>query len=324
MFTYLKCGVDSNKVAKLNKNIKNYLGEKNGKSFAGIIEHPILKEYYLACCCDGIGSKLIALKETNNIKTIVTDLIAMNFNDLCCIGASPLFFADYLAVNNLDVNFTSELILELKTQLEQNYNCILACGETSQLRDIITKNNFDISGFAVGIVRKDKLIKYEDKVKENNEIIGLCSNGIHANGFSLIRKLYKENLLNDFDYKQTLNPCHIYLKKVIELNEKNLINGVANITGGGLAENISRIIPKYLCAKIIKNNIKNDKFKNLFNKLISLVGEQEAYNTFNMGVGLCLIVDKTNTKEVLSLCKEYNPFILGEIIRDENCNFCFG
>lgn len=308
-YTYLNSGVDVLGADMLVKNIKGIVKKQVIGDFAGLFEHPIFEDYYLAACTDGVGTKIIPLIKKRDTKTIANDLFAMNINDLVCCGAKPLFFLDYIALNKLDVDLVSNLISELNKVLEK-YSCALLGGETSELGDLILKNNFDISGFLVGAVKKDKLID-KNNVKKSDVIVALESSGAHSNGFSLIRKLYKDGLLSDDLFEKSLAPVRIYYDTVRKLNDKKLVKSCANITGGGILANLERSIPKGLDLKINYDKI---KLSPLFKRLLELVGEKEAYSTFNMGVGFCVICSPCDLDEVIKMCADYNPFILGEVV----------
>lgn len=308
-YTYLNSGVDVFGADMLVKNIKGIVKKQAIGDFAGLFEHPIFEDYYLAACTDGVGTKIIPLIKKRDTKTIANDLFAMNINDLVCCGAKPLFFLDYIALNKLDVDLVSNLVEELNKILEK-YSCALLGGETSELGDLILKNNFDISGFLVGAVKKDKLID-KNNVKKGDMVVALESSGAHSNGFSLIRKLYKDGLLSDDLFEKSLAPVRIYYDTVQKLNDKKLVKSCANITGGGILANLSRSIPKGLDLKIDYGKI---KLTPLFKRLLELVGEKEAYSTFNMGVGFCVVCSPCDLDEVVKICTDYNPFILGEVV----------
>ena len=308
-YTYLNSGVDVFGADMLVKNIKGIVKKQVIGDFAGLFEHPIFEDYYLAACTDGVGTKIIPLIKKRDTKTIANDLFAMNINDLVCCGAKPLFFLDYIALNKLDVDLVSNLVEELNKILEK-YSCALLGGETSELGDLILKNNFDISGFLVGAIKKDKLID-KNNVKKGDKVVALESSGAHSNGFSLIRKLYKDGLLSDDLFEKSLAPVRIYYDTVQKLNDKKLVKSCANITGGGILANLSRSIPKGLDLKIDYGKI---KLTPLFKRLLELVGEKEAYSTFNMGVGFCVVCSPCDLDEVVKICTDYNPFILGEVV----------
>lgn len=297
----------------LNKEIKS----ENIGNFAGLYEHPYIPDYYLVGCTDGVGTKVIPLAKRGLIETIATDLIAMNLNDLICTGAKPLFFLDYFATNKLDVEITSKFVISLKNELAK-YNCTLLGGETAELGSLIKEGHFDVGGFMVGIVKKDKVLSRQN-VEIGDIIIALKSSGPHSNGYSLIRALNDNGQLPDNLFETALAPTHIYANEINEIVEKNLAHSCANITGGGIEDNIIRSIPDGKCAFIDKNKIIKQP---LFAKLEELVGEDEAYKTFNMGVGFCIIAPKQNAEEILKICEKYESVIIGEIISGDK-KICF-
>ncbi len=309
-YTYKNSGVDINLANATVKEIAKILDNKADEGFAGIIEHPYLENFYLCATTDGIGTKILPLLEAKDYATIANDLIAMNLNDLACIGAFPVLFLDYIAVNSLDKEICLNIIKELQKQL-QNYNCPLIGGEIAELKTIVRENTLDISGFATGLVEKKSLLGKQN-VKEGDIIVGLTSSGIHTNGFSLVNKLAKDGL---FDIKKALTPTKIYINEILELNKKGLIKAAANITGGGICDNIKRIIPNGLCAEIEKSALPKVK---IFDELTRLISEDEAYKVFNMGCGMVLITDKNNIDEVLEITQKHDPRIIGAIKSDKN------
>lgn len=308
-YSYLNSGVDIKKADELTNIIADVAGKKNIGSFAGLYEHKILDEYCFAACCDGIGTKIIPLIEKSYTKTIANDLFAMNINDLICCGAEPLFFLDYIAAYSLNKDVLSNFILELNKILKK-HNCVLLGGETSELGNLILKKYFDVAGFLLGIVKKENIItKYN--VNRGDIVIGLKSNGVHANGFSLIRKLYSDNMLDENYFIESLAPVRIYYDIVMKLNKNKLINSCANITGGGIFGNLKRAIPEDLMVELDYNKIPKIE---IFEKIKTLVNEDEAFKTFNMGVGFCLVVSPSKVKKVLEISKDYKPFVFGEVI----------
>lgn len=306
--TYKDSGVDINAANILTNILNKEIKSENLSNFAGIFEHPYIPEYFLVGCTDGIGTKVIPLAKRGLVETIATDLIAMNLNDLICTGAKPLFFLDYFATNKLDIEMTSKFIIALKNELSK-YNCALLGGETSEVGCLIKEGHFDIAGFMVGIVKKDLVLKREN-VQIGDVIIALKSSGPHSNGFSLIRALNDNGQLSNELFEMALKPTYIYANEINEIVGKNLAHACANITGGGISDNLSRSIPNDKMAIIDKNKITKQE---LFEKLEVLVGEEEAYKTFNMGVGFCIIVPKENVKEIFAICEKYEPVIIGEV-----------
>lgn len=304
MKLYEKSGVNLSEANRLNERLNSELGISAfaGKAF-------LANGLNLVTCCDGIGSKIIPLYEHGLYKTIAIDVIAANLNDLICSGATAVGFVDYLAVNKLDSDAVFEIIKSLDEELKK-CNCKLLGGETSEIGELITNKNIDISGFAIGLINEgEKLDK--NNVKENDVIIGLCSSGPHANGFSLIKKLYSEGLLSDEEFSACLEPSVIYYNCVLELVRNKLIKSCANITGGGILSNLSRSIPENLSI-----NLDFDKIppQPIFDKLKHIC-KDEYWEVFNAGVGFCLIADEKNLAKIFEICKEFNPFILGKVVK---------
>lgn len=289
----------------LNKEIKS----DNIGNFAGIYEHPYIPDYFLVGCTDGVGTKVIPLAKRGLVETIATDLIAMNLNDLICTGAKPLFFLDYFATNKLDVDITSKFVFALRKELSK-YNCTLLGGETAELGDLVKEGHFDVGGFMVGIVKKDLVLKREN-VQNNDVIISLKSSGPHSNGYSLVRALHDSGQLSDELFETALAPTHIYANEINEIVEKGFAHACANITGGGIEDNLNRSIPDGKTAVIYKEKIPKQE---LFEKFQELVGEDEAYKTFNMGVGFCIITKKENIEAICKICEKYEPTIIGEVV----------
>ncbi len=308
MFSYEDAGVSIEHGDMLTKLINADVKSDNIGNFAGLFEHPYIPEYYIVACTDGVGTKIIPLIKRGHWATIATDLIAMNLNDLICTGAKPMFFLDYLATNTLDVDSASKFVRALRIELEK-YHCTLLGGETAELGNLIADNHFDVGGFMVGILKKEKLIS-KSNVEENDIIIGLPSSGPHSNGFSLIRKLNDEGLLSDEIMEEALAPTIIYSDIIEKLTSNNLVHAIAHITGGGIEGNLPRSIPEGLYANVSKESIPKTR---VFEELKKLVGEVEAYKTFNMGVGMCVIVPEENCVETLEIASKYSPFVFGKV-----------
>jgi phosphoribosylformylglycinamidine cyclo-ligase len=321
MISYEQAGVSIERSNALVEILRKNRKTENVDGFAGLYEHAIFPEYYLAACTDGIGTKVIPLIERGLHRTIAQDLVAMNLNDLICTGAKPLFFLDYFATNRLDVESTAKFILSLREELEK-YGCALLGGETSELGELIKTGYFDVGGTMVGAIRKDKVLK-PDNVRDGDIIIALKSSGAHSSGYSLIRKLHGDGLLSDEFFEAALEPTHIYAAEIIALVELGVLNSAAHITGGGLGGNLPRAVPKHLCAKIYKEKIETAK-QPLFLELERLVGECEAHRTFNMGVGFCLVCNSGYQDQIFEACKRFEPFVIGEVTKnEENTNICF-
>lgn len=306
--TYEDSGVNIQAGNMLTEILNREIKSDNIGNFAGLYEHPYIPEYYLAGCTDGVGTKVIPLAKKGLVETIATDLIAMNLNDLICTGAKPMFFLDYFATNKLDVEITSKFVLALRSELAK-YNCTLLGGETAELGSLIKEGHFDVGGFMVGIVRKDSLLKREN-VQEDDVVIALKSSGPHSNGYSLIRALNDSGQLSGELFETALAPTYIYANEINEIVEKGLAQACANITGGGIEDNLIRSIPEGKCAAVDKSKIIKQE---LFEKLKELVGEDEAYKAFNMGVGFCIIAPQENFETISKICAKYEPTVIGKV-----------
>lgn len=340
--TYKNAGVDVEagyKAVKLMKghvkktHIPGVMGDLG--SFGGFFKPDLLgyKEPIFVSGTDGVGTKLQLAFMMDKHDTIGIDCVAMCVNDIVCHGAKPLFFLDYIGTGRLNPNKVADIVKGISAGCVEA-GCALIGGETAEMPGFYKDEEYDLAGFAVGLVDKDKVIN-GDNVKAGDIIIGLSSSGIHSNGYSLVRKLFFE--MNDFkvDYvfsevtdtlgEELLKPTKIYVKTVHELLKKIKINGIAHITGGGLIENIPRAIPKEnLKAKI---NLGSWPVLPIFNLIKDLgnMEEQALYNTFNMGIGLVIIVDKDVAGEAIERIealgeKAYN---IGEVISGEGgIEFC--
>lgn len=298
---YKKAGVDLKEAENLSAGIAA-LG-RNFQSFTGNVVYNGMKIFN---CCDGIGSKIIPLYERKLFKTIAIDLVAANLNDMATKNAQAIAFSDYIAVNKLDSSAIKNFIFELKEVLDE-CDCKLLGGETSEIPALLKDGVIDICGFAIGV--SDKNYVYEN-ITDGDVVIALKSSGIHANGFSLIRKLHAEGKLSDNDFEKCLEPTYIYYNSVRKLWEKNLIKAAANITGGGIYNNLIRAIPDGYNIELDYSNI---KLQEIYQKLLTLCGK-EIYEVFNCGVGFCLIARENNIDEIFEICDEFNPFIFGKVV----------
>ncbi len=325
--SYKKSGVDISLANKLVKHI-SYLSKKNVKKknsysqkdiiggFGSLFDISNIKisEPVIVSCTDGVGTKIDLANKFKKFDTIGIDLVAMCVNDLIVQGAKPLFFLDYIAVGKLDFTKTKSIIKGIFKGCEIS-KCKLIGGETAEMPGIYSKNKFDLAGFSVGIVSKKKIL-HKKKVKKNDIVLAIPSNGIHSNGYSLVRSIVKKNKIPDNLKKEILKPTKIYSKEILKLTNKNLINAAAHITGGGLIENLLRSIPDKFTLNIDLSKIKILKiFKWLKSKNIS---DQEMMRTFNCGIGFCLIVHKKNFEKIKKLFpKKYTPYEIGYISKNK-------
>ncbi len=326
LFTYKKSGVDINAADKFVKFISNNSTKKRGRKkfnniggFGSISNIPKnIKNPKIVACTDGVGTKIEIANLLNKYNTIGIDLVAMSVNDLIVQGARPLFFLDYISINKIDLSKLKSIIKGIIKGCKIS-NCDLVGGETAEMPGTYDKGKFDIAGFAVGIVDEKKILGNK-KIKKNDIILAVPSSGLHSNGYSLVRHLIKKKKINikkdQFLKKELIRPTKIYVKEILKLIEKNILNGCANITGGGLADNIKRVIPEKLCAEIDLRKIKPLKIFHWLKK--NKISDKEMLKTFNCGVGFCLIIKPKNFYKVIKLFpKKYKPYIIGKIINDK-------
>ena len=246
-------------------------------------DHPVL-----VSCTDGVGTKLKLAIDSNRFDTVGVDLVAMCVNDLICAGAKPLYFLDYIAVHALDPNQIEQIMMGMVNGCNAA-NCSLVGGEMAEMNDMYKKGDFDLAGFCVGVVDRAKVID-GSTISDGDYIYALPSSGIHSNGYSLVRKVLTEDVCkkNNIDYKSLLEPTTIYVKQILDMIKTTKVSGIANITGGGLAENIKRIVPKNVDLRIEQSKIKVLPIFDSIQKC-GTIKENEMYRVFNMGVGMVVI-----------------------------------
>ena len=322
LFTYKKSGVNINAADKFVNFISNISSKKQGNKkfnniggFGSISNIPSnIKRPKIVACTDGVGTKIEIANLLKKYDTIGIDLVAMSVNDLIVQGAKPILFLDYISINKIDLKKLKSILKGIMKGC-RIADCELVGGETAEMPGTYEKGKFDIAGFAVGIVDEKKIIN-KSKVKKNNLILAIPSAGVHSNGYSLIRHILNMKKINIktniFLKKELIRPTKIYAKEILDLSKNDLLNGCANITGGGISDNLKRVIPNGLCAEIDLNRIKVLKiFKWLKNQNIS---DQEMLKTFNCGVGFCLIIDPKNLKKIMNFFpKKLKPYVIGKI-----------
>ena len=321
-FTYKKSGVNITAADNFVNFISNVSSKKKGKKkfsniggFGSITNIPKgINQPKIVACTDGVGTKIEIANTLNKYDTIGIDLVAMSVNDLIVQGAKPLLFLDYISINKIDLKKLKSIIKGILEGCRLS-GCELVGGETAEMPGTYEKGKFDIAGFAVGVVGKNKILT-KNRIKKNNLILAVPSSGLHSNGFSLVRYLINQKKINikknKFLKSELLEPTKIYVSEVLKLIDQSLINGCANITGGGLSDNIKRIIPNKMTANIDLNQIKTlNIFKWLKKNGIS---EKEMIKTFNCGVGFCLIINPKDLKKVTKyFSKDYRPYVIGKI-----------
>ena len=325
-FTYEKSGVNINAADNFVKFISNTSTKNRGNKksniggFGSISNIPKnFENPKIVACTDGVGTKIEIANTLNKYDTIGIDLVAMSVNDLIVQGAKPLLFLDYISINKIELKKLKFIIKGILKGCKIS-GCDLVGGETAEMPGTYEKGKFDIAGFAVGIVDQKKILN-KNKIKKNNLIMAIPSSGLHSNGYSLVRYVLNKNKINinknQFLKKELLNPTKIYVKEVLSLINKSLINGCANITGGGLADNIKRVIPEGLVANIDLNKIKTKKIFKWLKK--NNIKNKEMLKTFNCGVGFCLIINSKNLDKIRKIfTKDYKPYVIGKIISGKN------
>tara|TARA_X000000950_G_scaffold69151_1_gene85632 strand:- start:15854 stop:16882 length:1029 start_codon:yes stop_codon:yes gene_type:complete len=326
--SYKKSGVNillANKLVKhitkiSKKDVKNTRGNSKKDIIGGFgslfdISNLKIKDPVIVSCTDGVGTKIDLANKFKKFDTIGIDLVAMCVNDLIVQGAKPLFFLDYIAVGKLDLIKAKKILKGIFKGCKIS-NCRLIGGETAEMPGIYARDKFDLAGFSVGIVSKKKILG-KSNVKKDNIILAIPSNGIHSNGYSLVRSILKKNKIPNNLKNEILRPTKIYTKEILRLTNKNLINAAAHITGGGLIENLLRSIPENFTLNVDLSKIKILKiFKWLKSKNIS---DQEMLRTFNCGIGFCIIISKKNVLKVKKLFpKNFMPYEIGFISKEKN------
>ena len=322
VFTYKKSGVDITTADKFVKFIANISSNKKGKKklsniggFGSISDIPKkIKNPKIVACTDGVGTKIEIANILKKFDTIGIDLVAMSVNDLIVQGAKPLLFLDYISINKIDLPKLKSIMKGIIKGCNIS-DCDLVGGETAEMPGTYEKGKFDIAGFAVGLVDKQKIL-LKRKIKKKNVILAVPSSGLHSNGYSLVRNLLETKKINiknnQFLKKELIKPTKIYVKEILKLIDKKLINSCANITGGGLEDNIKRVIPDKLCAEINLDKIIPTRIFHWLKK--NNISDQEMLKTFNCGVGFCLIINPKNLVKVRKLfSNEFRHYVVGKV-----------
>jgi len=311
--SYRDAGVDIDAGDRLVENIKPFAKRTMRPEvlsgiggFGGLVEiSKKYKEPVLVSGTDGVGTKLKLAFELNRHDTVGIDLVGMSVNDILVQGAEPLFFLDYFACGKLDVDAATEVIKGVASGCEQA-GCALIGGETAEMPGMYPVGEYDLAGFAVGVVEKANIITGEH-IQPGDVVLGMASNGAHSNGYSLVRKIIERShpdLNAKFDDERTLADCimaptRIYVKPLLALMQALTIKGMAHITGGGLTENVPRVLPANVVADLDSNTWHTPK---LFAWLREQgnVAEQEMFRTFNCGIGMVVIVSKDDAASAIS------------------------
>ena len=338
--TYASSGVNIEKANDLIEEIKPII--KNTQrlgadgtigGFGGIFDIGLLNynDPLLVSSTDGVGTKLLIAIENDFYDHIGIDLVAMCVNDLIVQGAEPLYFLDYFATGQLSNSIAKKIIKSISDGCIES-NCALIGGETAEMPGLYEKGHFDLAGFSVGVVERNKLLPKQN-IKKGDLLIGLPSNGLHSNGYSLVRNIINQKNINvslpmsdksgETIVKNLLRPTKIYVKLILELlKNSNGIKAISNITGGGITENLPRIFPNSNVGARI--NLSSWKRPSIFNWLQELgnIDEQEMLKTLNCGIGMILIANRNSGEEIFEILEKKNEafYIIGEIIETDSDN----
>ncbi|MBN8049086.1 phosphoribosylformylglycinamidine cyclo-ligase [Paraclostridium bifermentans] len=333
MLTYRASGVDideGNRAVNLIKDKikgtydKNVIGDLG--NFSGLYslkDFINMDEPVLLSSTDGVGTKLKLAQMMDIHNTVGIDLVAMCVNDLICQGAKPLFFLDYIATGKLIPEKIDDIVSGIVEGCKMA-ECALIGGETAEMPGMYSEDDYDLAGFSVGIADKSKIISGQD-VNSGDTLIGISSSGIHSNGYSFIRKIFLEEYKYELtDYIEELGmtlgealliPTKIYVKLVMDLIKKYELKAIAHITGGGVIENIPRVIPNGLGIDIEKNSWEKPAIFKMIEKF-NAIDEVELHKSFNMGIGLAIVVDSDKAEEIVNYLNESEKqaYIIGKVV----------
>ena len=329
--SYKEAGVDVTAGYKAVELMKKSVQETYTKGvmsdlggFGGLFKLDIneMKEPILVSGTDGVGTKLKLAFLLDKHDTIAQDCVAMCVNDIVCCGAKPLFFLDYMSLWKNIPEMVATIVKGV-TDGCKLAGCALVGGETAEMPGLYAENEYDLAGFSVGIVDKEKMINPET-IEVGDVVIGLASSGVHSNGFSLVRKIFNVNEENLKEYKEELGmtlgealltPTKIYVKPVLKLLEEVKVKGISHITGGGFYENMPRMLNEKVALKINKNSYEVPAIFKLIQKQGN-IPERDMYNTFNMGIGMAIIVSKEEQEKALELLSEAGEtaYVIGEVV----------
>lgn len=326
--TYKDAGVDKEKGYQEVELIKQIVKKTHSDEvladiggFAGVFAPNLtgIKNPVLLSGTDGVGTKIKLAMDMNKHDTVGIDCVAMCVNDILCQGARPLFFLDYIATGKLDPDKMAELVSGVAEGCKQS-NAALIGGETAEMPGIYKEDDYDLAGFAVGLADKDKLITGE-KLEEGDIAVGLYSSGVHSNGFSLVRACLDQagiSLDDKFDDEKTigeklLTPTKIYAKEIKELTENVEVKAIAHITGGGLYENVPRVLKENQAVEFDLRDLTIDP---IFEKIQQWgnIDTDEMYHTFNMGIGMVVFIDPKDLEKTLKIVADKGQKV-GKIIK---------
>mgnify|MGYP000852709831 FL=1 len=332
--SYKKAGVDVTAGYKAVELMKTHIARTMTKGalsgiggFGGLFELDMtgISKPVLVSGTDGVGTKIKIAFIMDKHDTVGIDCVAMCVNDIICCGAKPQFFLDYIACGRNIPEKIAQIVSGVAEGCVQS-ECALIGGETAEHPGLMPEDEYDLAGFSVGVVDKDKLLRPETQ-KAGDVLIAIKSSGVHSNGFSLVRKVFdvnESNLAMRFDDlgatlgETLLTPTRIYVKAVMKLIDSVAVKSISHITGGGFYENIPRSLPKNLSAKIERNAVQVLPIFDLIARSGN-IPERDMFNTFNMGVGMIVAVDKNDADKAISAIKAAgeDAYVLGELVESE-------
>lgn len=320
--TYKQAGVDIDRANRLVGTIKSLVRSTNVPGCVGAIggfgglfdaSRSGIKDPLLVSSTDGVGTKLRIAQIAGVHDTIGIDLVAMCVNDIICLGAKPLFFLDYFSTGKLEDGQLTDIIKGVVKGC-RDAGCALLGGETAEMPGVYPRGEYDLAGFCVGAVDRKKVIDGK-RIKAGDVMLGIASSGLHSNGYSLVRKVFSRKGLKKH-YKMLLKPTTIYVKPVLEVCKKARVKGIVNITGGGFYDNIPRVLPGGMRAVIEKGSWKAPKVYDLIREKAD-ISERELYRTFNMGIGMVLVLGEADAEKAARILKKHKlkSWIIGDVIK---------
>ena len=321
--TYQSSGVDINSANSFVRSIQKMVGSSWSSSvirtrggFGGLFDFPreAYRQPVLVSSTDGVGTKLLIAQAAGRHDTIGIDCVAMNVNDILCVGAKPLFFLDYIACGKLKPRVLKDVVAGIVQGCRQS-GCGLIGGETAEMPGMYSPDEYDLAGFAVGVVEKGKRIDGSG-IRPGDQLVGLASSGLHSNGFSLVRKV-----LSPLEQKrlagELLKPTRIYVREVLACLETFSLKGIAHITGGAFYEKLTKILPARTCFVVDR---KSWPVQEIFTTVQEKgrVPREDMYKTFNMGIGMVLVVRPQDAMPVRSFFarRRIKAYIIGEVTAD--------
>lgn len=328
--TYRDAGVDIDKanvfVEAIQKDIKTTLTSsvlRRKGSFGGL--YSLASKKYqkpvLVSSTDGVGTKLLIAQSLGIHQTVGIDLVAMNVNDILCVGAQPLFFLDYIACGKLDPKVLKSVMKGIVEGCRQA-GCSLIGGETAEMPDMYKPSEYDLAGFTVGVIEEKRIVD-GSKINAGDVVIGLPSSGFHSNGYSLVRKVFSKSELKTMA-REILAPTKIYVREVHKVLQSFDVHGMAHITGGAYYEKLTKILPAGLCFNIYRGSWPVPKIFHILQKK-GKIDESEMYKTFNMGIGFALVVSAKDQERLRRLLKKekIQHYPIGEVIRHPSKRIVF-